>query len=174
MTYAFGWRPDTPDARDRYLKISRFSLATMSRPRRVDLRYMMPDVYDQGTLGSCTAQAIAAMVEAHRAKNKQPVFTPSRLFIYYNERVRFGTVSVDSGAMIRDGIKSITHEGVCPESMWPYEVQQFANEPFQECYRMAERFQVLEYARVPQNLVSMQACLALGLPFVFGFNPLIR
>ena len=35
------------------------------------------------------------------------VFAPSRLFIYYNERVMEGTVNSDSGAQIRDGIKSV-------------------------------------------------------------------
>ena len=38
-------------------------------------------------------------------KQKKPkAFTPSRLFIYYNERVMEGTVREDSGAMIRDGM----------------------------------------------------------------------
>ncbi len=38
-------------------------------------------------------------------------FTPSRLFIYYNERVIEGTVSTDAGAQVRDGIKSVATLG---------------------------------------------------------------
>jgi hypothetical protein len=41
----------------------------------------------------------------------------SRLFLYYNERVMEGTVRYDSGAMIRDGIKSMAKSGVCDENL---------------------------------------------------------
>ena len=44
-------------------------------------------------------------------------FTPSRLFIYYNERLVEGSVNQDAGAMIRDGIKTMSKVGVCPESV---------------------------------------------------------
>lgn len=170
MKYGLGWVRDLPDHRDRYLKFSRFSRASLTRPSKVDLRYLMPDVYDQGELGSCTAQAIAALVESFRIKSHQPVFQPSRLFIYYNERERMGTVDSDSGAMIRIGIQSVAEQGVCSEDMWDYDTKRFAKKPLRLCYREAEKFQVLEYARIEQNLVSMQTCLASGLPFVFGFS----
>jgi hypothetical protein len=42
-------------------------------------------------------------------------FTPSRLFIYYNERVIEGTVAHDAGAQIRDGIKAVAKLGAPPE-----------------------------------------------------------
>ena len=48
------------------------------------------------------------------------VFVPSRLFIYYNERVIEGTVDEDSGAMLRDGIKSVSKQGAPHERLWPY------------------------------------------------------
>ena len=48
-------------------------------------------------------------------------FMPSRLFIYYNERAVEGTIASDSGAMIRDGIKSVAKLGVCDETVWPYD-----------------------------------------------------
>jgi len=60
-----------------------------------------------------------------RQKEHQP-FTPSRLFIYYNERVMEHTVSQDAGAQIRDGIKSVNHIGACPETDWPYVIANFA------------------------------------------------
>jgi len=40
---------------------------------------------------------------------------PSRLFIY-NERAIEHTVDSDPGAIIRDGIKPIAKQGVCPET----------------------------------------------------------
>ena len=53
----YGWRPDLPDHRDR-----RFSSAAPIADR-VDLRPQCPAVYDQGQLGSCTANAIAAALQ---------------------------------------------------------------------------------------------------------------
>jgi len=85
-------------------------------PKKVNLTSKMPPVYDQGQLGSCTANAIGAAFEYEQLKQKQKDFMPSRLFIYYNERAIEGTIDTDSGAMIRDGIKSVAKLGVCPKN----------------------------------------------------------
>ena len=116
----YGWIPDLPDHRD-YAYAAPVA-ALVKLPALVDLRAACPAVYDQGQLGSCTANAIGAAVEFDQMKQKlKEVFMPSRLFIYYNERVMEGTVDQDSGAQIRDGIKSVAKQGVCPEEMWPYD-----------------------------------------------------
>src|SRR5947208_1168822 len=107
----YGWRPDLPDVRDRY-RIER--PRTTPLPPKVDLRNGFPDCYDQGDLGSCTANAIAGVLEFDQIKQGQIPFTPSRLFIYYCERVMEGTVGDDSGAMIRDGIKVVADLGAPP------------------------------------------------------------
>jgi C1A family cysteine protease len=101
----------------------------------VDLRDHMPEVYDQGHLGSCTANAIGGAYEYDQIKQKElEPFTPSRLFIYYNERDVEGTVEEDSGAMIRDGMKVINKIGVVPEPMWPYDIEKFKEKPSEKCY----------------------------------------
>jgi C1A family cysteine protease len=68
----------------------------------------------RGQIGSCTANAIDAALEFATTKEKLPSFTPSRLFIYCNERSMEGTIGSDSGAFIRDGIKSVASQGDCP------------------------------------------------------------
>jgi len=127
-------------------------------------------VYDQGQLGSCTANAIAAALEFDQMKEKQQVFMPSRLFIYYNERVMEGTVNEDSGAQIRDGIKSVAQQGDCPETLWPYDITKFAVKPPAQCYQQALKFKALQYQRLSQILNQLKGCLASGYPFVFGFT----
>ena len=127
-------------------------------------------MYDQGQLGSCTANAIAAALEFDQMKEKQQVFMPSRLFIYYNERVMEGTVNEDSGAQIRDGIKSVAQQGDCPETLWPYDITKFAVKPPAQCYQQALKFKALQYQRLSQILNQLKGCLASGYPFVFGFT----
>ena len=131
----YGWIPDVPDQRDHLYAAPAQYLKAL--PALTDLRAKCPPVYDQGQLGSCTANAIGGAVEFDRIKQKLSDFVPSRLFIYYNERVIEGTVSIDSGAMIRDGIKSVASDGVCPEPEWPYDIAKFAKRPSAKCYKDA-------------------------------------
>jgi C1A family cysteine protease len=98
------------------------------------------------------------------------VFTPSRLFIYYNERVMEGTVGKDSGGQIRDGIKSIAKQGDCPEALWPYLEEGVKVKPAGKCYSTARSFKAIQYQRIGHNLDHMRACLASGYPFVFGIK----
>src|SRR5205823_12599182 len=56
-------------------------------PPKVDLRAGFTPCYNQGELGSCTANAIAGALEfLERKEGETPPVMPSRLFIYYNER----------------------------------------------------------------------------------------
>src|SRR2546429_3284845 len=164
----YGWIPDQPDQRAHlYAAPAQFLLAL---PAAADLRAKCPPVYDQGSLGSCTANAIAGAIEFDRLKQRLRDFVPSRLFIYYNERLIEGTVPIDSGAMIRDGIKSVASDGVCPEPEWPYDIAKFARRPTAQCYADAKLDRAVSYQSLIQDLNQMKGCLASGYPFVFGFT----
>lgn len=162
----FGWKRDLPDQRDRKFKVT----APIPLPALVDIREKMPVVYNQGTLGSCTANAIGAAFQFEQIKRGVENWIPSRLFIYYNERAMEGTINEDAGAMIRDGIKSLVKEGVCPETMWEYREWKFKQKPSQPCYTEALNNQVLDYLRIsPYTLYEVKQCLAQGFPVIFGF-----
>jgi C1A family cysteine protease len=109
-------------------------------------------------------------LEFDQMKEKEHVFMPSRLFIYYNERAMEGTVSEDSGAQTRDGIKSVAQQGDCPETLWPYDVTKFAVKPPAQCYQQALKLKAVQYQRLSQTLNQLKGCLASGYPFVFGFT----
>lgn len=165
----YGWVPDLPDARDHMYAVA--PILAKAIPSKVDLRRSCPPVFDQGQLGSCTANAIGAAYQFDAMKQKlSTAFAASRLFIYYNERDMEGTVDSDSGAAIRDGIKSIAKLGVCPETDWPYDITQFATKPADACYTEAAEHKALSYQRVGRSLTQMKGCLASGFPFVFGFT----
>jgi len=165
----YGWIPDVPDVRDHLFSAPLPTLLTL--PPKSDLRAKCPPVLDQGQLGSCTANAIANAHLFDQMKQKAvDAFSPSRLFIYYNERVMEHTVNEDSGAMIRDGIKSIAKQGVCAEKVWPYVIARFTRRPPAACFRAALQHQALSYQRLLQTVSQMKGCLASGFPFVFGFT----
>jgi C1A family cysteine protease len=164
----YGWVPDLPDARDRMYRAPR---RAAKLPASVDLRAGCSPVYDQGGLGSCTANAIAAAIEFDQRKQKlATLFQPSRLYIYYNERALEGTTASDSGAMLRDGIKTVASQGACPETMWPYDESKFADAPPTPCYKFGKAHPAVSYSRLTQDLGQMKSCLAAAYPFVFGLT----
>lgn len=163
----YGWKRDLPDIRDFTFKVGGPTII----PDHVDLRNSCPAVYDQGELGSCTANAICGMFQFNEMKEKlKDTSNLSRLFLYYNERAMEGTVNQDAGAAIRDGIKSAINQGICDESVWPYDISQFSVKPSLQCYFLARRNKITQYSSLSQNTNSMLACLAQGYPFVFGFS----
>ena len=119
---------------------------------------------------NCTANALNAAYQFEEMKQGKENFMPSRLFVYYNERAIEGTIDEDAGAAIRDGIKTLVKDGVCPESMWVYNESKFAVKPTQDCYDAALNNQVLKYLSVSNTVQSVKECLAEGYPVVFGFN----
>ncbi len=163
----YGWVPDRPDYRDKLYA----SIAAPPRklPRKVDLRPGCPPVENQGTLGSCTANALVGNLEFLEKKTRRTATNLSRLFVYYNERAMEGTVNEDAGAVIRDGVKSLVKQDVCAEKIWPYQIAAFTKKPSATCYRQARNHQVTSYNRI-LGLQQMRQCLAEGYPFVFGFS----
>jgi len=164
----YGWVPDVPDNRDLFFSAPGSVMANL--PDKADLREHCPAIYDQGQLGSCTANAIGAAFEFDQVKQGLQDFMPSRLFIYYNERAIESTVDSDSGAMIRDGMKSVNKVGVCSENDWAYDIAKFRDKPTDQCYSDAATHQALVYRSVLQDLHHIQGCLASGYPVVFGFS----
>jgi len=165
----YGWKRQLPDFRDYKYKASAYTLKAL--PPMVDLRDKCPPVVNQGSLGSCTANAIGSDHHFEQlVQGFEGAFAPSRLFIYYNERDMEGTVNEDSGAYIRDGLKCVANQGVCAETMWPYDTSKFRAKPSQECYDVAVKHQATSYHAVTQTLNEMKGCLSEGFPFVFGFS----
>jgi C1A family cysteine protease len=163
----YGWLPDLPDHRD--FLYSQILPVVPALPPSVDLRPTCPPVENQGQLGSCTANALVGALEFLERKDNVKFADLSRLFIYYDERVIEHTVKSDSGAQIRDGVKTLAKQGVCPEKEWPYNIAKFAAKPSAKCYKDALQHQITSYHRI-LTLDEMRGCLASGFPFVFGFT----
>jgi C1A family cysteine protease len=134
-------------------------------PTRVDLRSKMPPIYNQGQLGSCTANALCAAVQY-----EQPHLHGSRLFVYYNERVLENDIPDDAGANLGDGVKTLCQYGVCKEASWPYDISRFQEKPPQICYDEAAKHTVYQDYSIPNDQIHMKNTLASGYPFVVGIS----
>ncbi len=180
-TRVYGWRKGEPDARDWRFYLPAAQAGEL--PPSVDLRLRLPDAYDQGRIGSCTANAIAGALEFCRAVENLPRLQPSRLFIYWNERNAEGTTTRDAGAIIRDGIKVVASIGCPRESSWSYDDTpadpltgifpanaKARQKPSCFAYRYAKDLDAVAYLSVAPAIDQIRGCLAQGFPIVFGFQ----
>ena len=151
----YGWKIQLPDKRDKY----KFFHNIGSDINKIDLRNKFPPVYNQGKLGSCTANAVSGIYQYDENKEGSDTFIPSRLYIYYNERDGEGTINYDSGASIRDSIKTINKKGVCDEKIWPYDISKFKIKPPTKCYTEGKQNYSVEYNQLVQNIEQLKSCL---------------
>lgn len=169
----YGWVKDEEDGRDyRFTPRMKATGDQFSLPASIDLRpnaSAIP-IYDQGSLGSCTANATCFAYHFDEYKQKfAHTFNPSRLFLYYETRALSGKTAVDSGASIRNTMKTSANVGVCADYLWSYDTSKFAIKPADACYPQASACKVTEYVSVRQSLDMIKAALIEGYPVVFGF-----
>jgi C1A family cysteine protease len=165
----YGWIKETPRSSDRRWVNPRLFSAAEPLPELVDLEPRFPPVYDQLQLNSCTGNSVAGVIEFDSIAQGLGSVVPSRLFAYYNGRALEGAANVDGGAQIADVVAGVGQYGIVPESEWPYDPDQVNIQPPAACYTDAAKHVVLDSSRVDQDAGDLEACLADGHPFVFGF-----
>lgn len=164
----YGWIRDLPDHRD--IVYSKLGFPPPVFPPVFDLRPMLPPVYDQGDLGSCSCNATAAAFAYDAKKQGEPDLEGSRLFLYYNVRVIEGSVNQDSGAQLRDVMNSAVSTGICQETTWPYDIAQFTAQPPPQAYTEAKAHEATQYQRVVLSLNAIKMALTTEGPVVFGIS----
>jgi C1A family cysteine protease len=165
----YGWRPDAPDHRDLHYGAVLRAREELPIPDQMDLRSTMPEIQNQGAIGSCTAHAAVAVMEHNLIVQQRPFSLLSRLFAYYNARDMEGVAALDNGATLRDMVAALAKNGICGEDLWPYDTDQLAVKPSDAAYDAAKPNRIRLYARL-NNLDDMLLCLAAGHPFIFGFT----
>lgn len=136
----------------------------------VDLRSKCPQVYDQGKLGSCTANSTCAAYCFEMMKQGEPCVEMSRLYLYYCSREMEGNVDQDSGAELKDVIYVTENTGMCIESLWPYDITKFSDKPTDVCYEDSKLHKTIKGERIQQTDNDLKQCLVDGFPVVFGFS----
>ncbi len=142
----------------------------------VDLSSEFPPIEDQGSLGSCTANAGVALVEYFERKASGNHIDASRRFLYKATRNLMGQTG-DTGAFLRTTMQSMVLFGVPPESYWPYDISKFDEEPSAFCYAFGQSYKALQYYRLdppatsrPDLLAHIKTVLSAKLPAMFGFT----
>lgn len=197
--HGMGWLPDYPDFRDYSVERDEVDLRLMSLgqgdsvmamlkkagaggaagkklPPSVDLRRWCSPVEDQGELGSCTANAAAAIIEYFERKAFGKHVDASRLFLYKATRNLMHSPG-DTGAFLRTAMGALVLFGAPPEEYWPYREADFDKEPPAFCYAFAQNYQAMSYYRLDPPgtsaaglLDSIKRNLAAALPSIFGFS----
>jgi C1A family cysteine protease len=165
-----------PDPRDYKVSISTVQALSPS----VDLSTICTSIKDQGPLGSCTAFASVGCLELLLKKFSDIKGDDilSERFTYYTTRVNIlNWTPDDSGAYIRDAIKSLVKYGSCLEKTCPYNGD-YSTKPTDDAYKEASNYQAITYARFDDGtspterkvlINSLKANLNLGFPIVCGF-----
>lgn len=168
----YGWRPDTPDSRDIYIR-----LPSVYNEKNVDLRSeLMPPVYNQGDISSSVANAVLSSWTYDTNKKNQKTNTlteiePSRLFVYLNQRIIDGTTELDVGGSIRDSLKVLNGVGVCREEQFPYNTtRDIKYPPTEQVFKKAGENKGIKYQKLIPLTGNIKSALSLGYPIVFGFS----
>ena len=153
-----GWIEDNWDGRDHpFTSMAEPPYRTSTNLREGENKqYWLSEVYHQGNLSSCVANATAAAYyfklkkELAAKKLDRELFLPSRLFIYWiarNAPKRNGPIK-DSGCMTRNAMRSLEKLGLCAEEKWPYLEPAVNENPREAAYKEAEKHKILKYERL--------------------------
>ena len=177
----FGWIPQAEDKRDYTINFAKLPGLQAILPASCDLRLtgFMPPIVDQGSHGTCTANAKAGINGYMEAKQGHMANPFGRNFIYYEtvKNIEGGNPASDPGATIRGTFQEGQRFGACFESTWPYDNAHFGIVPNAASLAEALNYQDLFYALLdPANtpvatiLSNAKNMLAAGYPFEFGFR----
>lgn len=184
--FGLGWLRDYPDFRDYTLEHEEIKpiaekagitfTAQKSTPASVDLRRYCSPVENQGSLGSCTANAAVGLLEYYERRAFGRHIDASRLFLYKATRNLLHWTG-DTGAFLRSTMGAMVLFGCPPEEYWPYVISEFDKEPTSFCYAFAQNYQAIRYFRLdpPETakkilLDRIKMLLQYGLPSIFGFT----
>ena len=208
---AFGWVRDAPDLRDFFIDLHEggeipvdalhMEVQPDERTRllglmnKISFPYPPPHesfrnaqwcspVQDQGSLGSCTAQAGVGVLEYYERRACGKHIDASNRFLYKVTRKLLGWTG-DTGAYCRTTMGALSCFGVPPEKYFPYTTRQhpgpaneptFDDEPPAFLYAFAQNFQGLIYHRLDMPgaklslLTRIKMMVAVGWTPMFGFS----
>jgi len=159
---------DSLDLRDKIYTSSKYKTVN-DVPAQTNNSALIDWVFDQGHEGSCTANTFASMRMYLLKKNGQTAPVLSRAYIYWHERKYEGTTNQDSGALSRDGVRTLLEFGVCTDNAMPYSDRSYGVAPSTQAEAEAFRYKINAYYRVP-DVTTLKMALADGLVVSLGMT----
>ncbi|CAF3630136.1 unnamed protein product [Rotaria sp. Silwood1] len=182
--------PKDPSLRQKFA--DHIEVNTSGLPPKVDLRPYMSPIGEQSAIGSCVGDAFAGRYESFflrfdkcllvgayeylLKKSDGRDINISRLFIYYNARVKdkkdlnIDEPLHDSGCTNTSALETLKEFGVCEEEIWKHDKKVINKRPSDEAYEAATSRKILDALEVNTDLTEMKTCLAQGYPFVFSLR----
>lgn len=109
-------------------------------PSYISMANKIPYIYDQGSIGSCTANALALLYKMKNTIN--PIYEPSRLYIYAKSRLLHSKILEDEGSDVIFGMEVASRIGICSEKMWPYDISKVNVIPPKSCDNDAKSYKI--------------------------------
>lgn len=173
MKRKYGWRREDPLIHMNDARVHVMATKPLPLNDELDLTSSphMPDVWDQGQLGSCTAHGNMGVFEFLHHKQFGNFLGGSRLGLYYDERVIDGDPGQDGGSTISTGFKVFEKTGLGFESVWPYVEGNVLKAPPAPYYTGAKKNLVLTDLTVAQADYYIRYTIQyLGVPISFGID----
>ncbi len=136
----------------------------------IDLRSGFTPIKSQGQQGACLAFALTSVYEYFLKLNKDDNPNLSEAFLYYNAREKVGKTSDDQGAILGYSIESLTEQGICVESLCPYDENIYDRKPSPEAYADASGRRVRRALNVKCTIDDIKSALEDGYPVAICLN----
>lgn len=176
MPYKTNFRPE-PDSE------KHFSFEALLRPQLiqvtsgdVDLRPFSSPRHNQGSTGSCVAQATIKALEIKRIQKygRAAHVDLSRLAVYYLARELMSPpeCTKDEGTFVSHAFDAVRRFGVPPETDWPWDQTKICTPPSWRAMRSAYLSKITAFYKIKSTgqdrVKAVIECLRAGNPVVFG------
>lgn len=142
-----------------------------NKKRSVDLRSSFSPIRNQGKIGSCTAFSTISVFEYvlnQAQKGKKHILSPR--YLYYNVcKKNIDGTPVDNGSSLYDNFESLGRDGVCVETLCPYD-DDFKIPPTDEAKQDALSHLVTEAKNVNICHKDLTSALADGHPIAVSLK----
>lgn len=144
-------------------------------PTSFSLAKYVKIIFNQGNLGSCTANAFAgAHCLLQILKFNNIIYKPSRLYFYFKERLlenKNSTIGLtDSGADVIDGLSYALNKGIADEIFWPYILSKYNITPPAAVDSNAMMHKISSYSYLSIDLHSIKSVLFSYRPVLIAMN----
>ena len=127
--FRMGWRSNPKHAKLLKQLVHDPEYKAVPVPDAASVKQFFPAVFDQGDIGSCTANAGIGEMESAWKRGHGSFLDLSRLDLYQQSLQHDGNWGQDAGSYNSTVLWVLTKKGVATERLWPYDTRKLAVRP---------------------------------------------